>query len=337
MTHKFLRHRHVAPGCLAGAALLVVLCGFPQLAFSQGAGSAQWLAFNRAGAPNSNLQCFSPSDVNVSGGNLVLLTRAETATCSSIDLSRATYRYTSGFVAMRSFSFLYGTVDFRAKFGGGTNTGSWPTVWLADASCQASDPTGTDDHCNDQEIDIAEILDGDFAHVNQQIHVDHFTHNDGCTAPQTSNQFHVYQLVWTPGSLVFRIDGTTTCEISQLYVPHGAMYLKVSVFAGRHGGPVDDSSLPWTTLIDYVRIRQNNSVIFNDDFALGSTVLPCPPATVAPSLAALLKHALFSRIWRHRNAALASLSIAICLVAVFGIWLYRVRGSKITHPLRVGR
>ena len=78
---------------------------------------------------------------------------------------------------MRNFNFLYGTVEFRAKFGGGVGTGAWPTVWMEDASCQASDPTGTDERCNGQEIDIAEILNSDFTHINQQIHVDNFNHN----------------------------------------------------------------------------------------------------------------------------------------------------------------
>ena len=74
------------------------------------------------------------------------------------DLSLKIYRYTSGWVSMRNLNFLYGTVEFRAKFGGGANSGAWPVVWMEDASCQASDPTGTDDDCNGQEIDIAEIV-----------------------------------------------------------------------------------------------------------------------------------------------------------------------------------
>jgi beta-glucanase (GH16 family) len=238
--------------------------------------NSQWIAFNRAGAPGGDLQCFTSGNVSVSDGNLVLLTKAETATCSSFDLSSASHNYTSAFVMMRTFSFLYGTVEFRAKFGGGAGSGAWPAVWMADVSCHASDPTGTDDRCNEQEIDIAEILNSDFTHVNQQIHVDRFTHNDGCKAPTSdaSDNFHVYQLVWAPGSLVFKIDGTTTCTIAQSYVPNTPMYLKMTAFVGGFGGNVNNSSLPWKTVIDYVKVTQGSVVAFNDDFSHASTIEP---------------------------------------------------------------
>src|SRR5580700_56257 len=76
--------------------LLIALLGSFLLAQAQTAPNAPWIAFNRAGAPNSSLQCFTPSNVKVSDGNLVILTKADTATCSSFDLSSATYNYTSG-------------------------------------------------------------------------------------------------------------------------------------------------------------------------------------------------------------------------------------------------
>jgi beta-glucanase (GH16 family) len=264
--------------------LIVLLTSFVQ-ANGQSGLDSKWVAFDRAGAPNSKWQCFTPRNISVSGGNLVIAARVEAAKCSSFDLKPATYNYTSGFVSMRSFNFLYGTVEFRAKFGGGSNSGAWPTVWLSDASCQSSDPTGTDDKCNGQEIDIAEILDANFTHVNQQIHVDNLTHNDGCTAStsDTSQNFHVYQLVWSPGSfwspssVVFKIDGATTCTIAKKYVPNAPMYLKISMYVGGYGGLVKDSSLPWTTLIDYVKVTQGSRVVFEDDFNAQPTDQPPQP------------------------------------------------------------
>ena len=241
--------------------------------------AGQWISFNRAGAPNSNLQCYTPGNVGVSGGNLVVTTKSETASCASLDLAQTTYKYTSGFVSMRNFNFLYGTVEFRAKFGGGAGTGAWPIVWMEDASCQASDPTGTAGPCNGQEIDIAEILHGDFIHVNQQIHVNDQKQNDGCTAPaaDVSQNFHVYQLLWSPGSLVFKIDGATTCTISGKQVPNAPMYVKINNFVGDEGGPVNEASLPWTTLVDYIKVTQGLAVIFNDDFNAASTIEAAPP------------------------------------------------------------
>jgi len=247
--------------------LPVALLGLLTTARAQSGLSGQWVAFNRAGAGDSDLQCFTPSNVRVSHGSLVIETKIQAAACSSFDLAPAPRKYTSGFVAMRKFNFLYGTVEFRARFGGGFRTGAWPAVWMEDLSCQASDPDGTDDNCNQQEIDIAEILKSDFTHINQQIHVDNFTHNEGCTASvtDTSLNFHVYQLIWSPASLVFTIDGRTTCTITS-HVPNGAMYVKIDVNAGKEGGPPNDESLPWTTVIDYLKVIQGATVVFNDDF-----------------------------------------------------------------------
>jgi beta-glucanase (GH16 family) len=265
---------------LAYFSLFSVLLGHPAISASQTDVNGQWLAFNRAGAPNTNLQCFTPGNVSVSNGNLVITTRLESATCSSFDIAQAAHGYTSGYVSMRSFNFLYGTIEFRAKFGGGSGTGAWPVVWMYDAPCQASDPTGTDDPCTGQEVDIAEILNSDFAHVNQQIHVNNFKHNDGCTASTTdvSQNFHVYQLIWSAGSLLFKIDGATTCTIRGSYIPNVPMYVKINTFVGNSGGPVKNSSLPWTTLVDYVKVTQGSAVVFNDDFNLNATVQPAQPA-----------------------------------------------------------
>jgi beta-glucanase (GH16 family) len=226
---------------------------------------------------------------------------------------------------MRSFNFLYGTVEFRAKFGGGTGSGAWPVVWMADVSCQASDPNGTDDRCNGQEIDIAEILHGDFAHVNQEIHVDNFTHNDGCTASasDTSENFHVYQLTWSPGSLVFRIDGTTTCVIQQPYVPKAPMYVKVSVFAGEMGGPIKNKTLPWETLIDYVRVTQGGTVVFDDEFKEGSTIQPGPTGRFS-GLSVLY---WIPRLASRRRLAWAASALAACLLLAGAVITFRSRGA----------
>jgi beta-glucanase (GH16 family) len=302
--------------------LFMVLACFPLMARAQTV-DGQWIAFNRAGAPNEDLQCFTPRNVTVSGGSLLITTKSETASCSSFDLPYATYNYTSGFVSMRTFNFLYGTVEFRAKFGGGSRTGAWPVVWMADASCQASDPTGTDDRCNEQEIDIAEILNSDFTHVNQEIHVDHFAHNDGCTASTTdvSQNFHVYQLIWSAGSLAFKIDGATTCTISRSYVPSGPMYVKINNFVGGIGGSVNNGSLPWATLVDYVKVTQGPAVVFDDDFNLTATVQPAPPA---PASSYHPSQKSIPGTFRHRSLKV----LFICLVLVIAIttfWFYRNR------------
>ena len=83
-------------------------------------------------------------------------------------------------------------------------------------------------------------------------------------------------MTWSPGSLVFKIDGVTSCVIRQPYVPKSAMYLKVSVFAGAFRGPIKKATLPWETLIDYVKVTQGSTVVFDDEFNSGATIVPGP-------------------------------------------------------------
>jgi beta-glucanase (GH16 family) len=254
-----------------GTALFVLLGTALPACAQKTASDGQWIAFSRAGAPSSDLQCFTPANVRVFQGNLILDTKSQASTCGSFDLAPAAHPYTSGFVAMRNFHFLYGTVEFRARFGGGNRSGAWPAVWMADVSCQASDSDGTDDACNEEEIDIAEVLNSDFSHVNQQIHVDHFAYNDGCTASATATDFHVYQLTWSASSLVFQIDGQTTCTLFS-HIPKSPMYVKIDVNAGKLGGPVSAASLPWSTWIDYLKVTQGSTVLFQDEFDWKDTV-----------------------------------------------------------------
>lgn len=243
----------------------------------------QWLAYNRAGAPSEPSQCFASSQVGGGGGWVTLSAIARTTTCSSIDFpTGTTTSYLAGFMAMGTFNYLYGTLEYRAKFGpcqGGIcgGMGNWPIVWMADVSCQASDPTGTNGPCNNQEIDVSEFLNT-FTHVNQQIHVNNFTNNDQCTTalPDASVNWHVYDLVWSPGQLVWYIDGISTCTITQAYVPNAAMYVKVTSFVGGvGGGAITSTSFPWLINLDYLTICQGcigvnpptgGTQIFSDQF-----------------------------------------------------------------------
>ena len=252
--------------------------GSPQIVALSGTGtayatpglSANWIALNRAGADDSNNQCYAPSNATVNNA-LFLRTYLQKATCTSFDepISTTQYSYTSSNVAMRSFNFLYGTVEWRGKFGGGANSGLWGIVWMLDASCQASDPTGTDNSCNGQEIDLTEILHSDFTHINQQIHVNYEAHNDGCTATvsDASQNYHTYDLVWSVGSLIWKVDGTTTCTITRSYIPNAPMYVKLTNIVGAFGRTINNSTLPWSTEVDYVKVtEQNGRIIFYDTF-----------------------------------------------------------------------
>ena len=196
---------------------------------------------------NSEVQCFLPANVTEAGGYL-----GETV---KVDSSCAGFSYTSGAIQMRSYSFTYGRVDVRAKFAGGT--GPWPAIWLLGANCQpwrmyvnqcAWPQPGSD------EIDIAEILNSNHTVVHEQIHATAAAPSCDVRTTDVSLNWHVYTLIWAPGKLTFEIDGAVTCTMTQA-VPSHPMFLIINTsLGGTGGGTVVNSTLPQTTLVDYVRV-----------------------------------------------------------------------------------
>jgi beta-glucanase (GH16 family) len=216
--------------------------------------TAKWVALDRPGdASNSEQQCYSPSHVSQGGGLLTL--RTDVSTCPDGK------PYTSGAIQMRSFSFTYGTVEFRSKESGGQ--GTWPAEWLLGSNCQQTNVVSADNNppCNwpnpgSDEIDIAEIMGHNLNTVNQAIHSG--GNNDSCRAraSDVSENWHTYQLVWSPGSLVWKIDGVVTCSMTD-GVPSTPMFLIINTaVGGSGGGSVDASTLPQIHQVDYVRISK---------------------------------------------------------------------------------
>lgn len=216
----------------------------------------QWTAMNRPGdASNNEAQCYQPANVAVANGSLSITARAQSAVCNG-----ATYGYTSGMVQWSNFSFLYGTVEIRAKLAGGQ--GPWPALWLLGTDCQQQnvtlDPNGP---CNwpatgSDEIDIADVLYGNHTSFYQWIHSN--ATNAGCipTTTDVSQNWHTYRLDWAPGSLVWLIDGVTTCTMTT-GVPSTPMFLMLNVAVGGNGGgAITPSTLPQTAAIDYVKVTQ---------------------------------------------------------------------------------
>ncbi len=220
-----------------------------------------WTALNRQGDQgDGEEECYNPSQVSISNGNLVITSIAQTTTCGDRDNSPSQFPYLSGMVQWTSFNFTYGTVEFRAKMAGGQ--GTWPAVWMLGANCQTTSILSAENTgCNwpqpgSDEIDITEIKGGALTMVWQNV----ISGNSGfqtCepTATAVSENFHVYQLVWAPGSLIWKIDGTQTCQFAN-NIPSTPMFLIINTAMGGAGGSVNPSTLPQTMSIDYVKVTQ---------------------------------------------------------------------------------
>ena len=220
--------------------------------------SSQWFALDVYSDVNSEAECYKPSQVAIVPGTGLV----ETAIVQSVSCNGHTLPYTSGAIVMAPpFTFLYGTVEFKAKVAG--CTGCWPAIWMLGHLCQPSAPTiynaNTCDWPNPgaDEIDITELLDSNFTSVNQQIHTAGSNAGGRAATTDTSKNFHVYDLVWSPGTLVWKIDGVITQTVTNSFVPSHPMYLIINLaMGGSGGGGVNNSTLPSSTVVEYVKVTQ---------------------------------------------------------------------------------
>jgi len=214
--------------------------------------TTNWVALNRPGdSSNNELQYFLPSNVTLSNGLLNIT--------SKVDSSQTGYSYTSGMIQWKSFNFTYGTIEVRAKMAGGQ--GTWPTIWLLGYNCQQSNINSADNvspcswpDAGSEEIDIAEIKGAELTTVWNNLIRAGNVYTCTPTTTDVSNNWHVYSLVWAPGSLTWKIDGATTCQTSS-NVPTTPLFLLISTaIGGNGGGTVNNSTLPQTLSVDYVRV-----------------------------------------------------------------------------------
>ena len=224
--------------------------------FTSGTLSADWTILNRPGdSSNNELECYTPNNVAIVGGVLQLT--------AQVDSSCQGYNYTSGTVQWTSFNYTYGTIEIRAKMAGGQ--GTWPALWFLGHNCQTTNITSADNvpPCNwpalgSDEIDLVEIMKGSVTYYNPQVHS--AGNSPECLIgplADVSQNWHVYKTTWSAGQLVFNVDGgAQTCTISS-NVPTTPMFLIMNVAVGGFGGgTVNNSTLPQTMSIDYVKVTQ---------------------------------------------------------------------------------
>ncbi len=230
--------------------------------------TAKWTVPDEEGDTSNNEQeCYKPANVTVSGGSLILTSKALSApaACKNHNQGTTNYSYTSGLAQWRTFTLLYGVVEFRAKTP--ATSGQWPAIWLLGASCQSSSfPVINNlgcqwpaDSLSSAEIDILEQF-GSPSQNNMMIHNgsnpgDDSFHN-GCylnLSYNTSAGFHTYKLIWEPGKATWQIDGVTLCT-STSHVPAHPMFLRINLAVGGGGGVIDKNGFPQTLQVDYVRV-----------------------------------------------------------------------------------
>lgn len=177
---------------------------------------------------------------------------------------RPTIAYTSGSIETRGkFDFRYGRIDVRARLPQGQ--GVWPAIWTLGSK-------GRHPACG--EIDIMEYVWSSPQTVWSTLHfpgreqIPTSQRSGGHTGPDVQDgAFHLYTMEWDSDKMVFSFDGKPyyTYPIDRANQPDGSNpfrqphYIKLNLALGsvhNWGGELDDTILPQTFEVDYVRVYQ---------------------------------------------------------------------------------
>lgn len=156
--------------------------------------------------------------------------------------------YTSGVLTTYGkFKMKYGYVEIRAKMPKGQ--GLWPAFWMLNHY----------DNGNEPEIDIMEFLGRETDTVYQVYHSR--SGKSGTLeyeGPDFTSGYHTFAVDWSPGKLVFYVDGKETNRYESGNVSDEDMYIIVNLaLGGSWGGEVDGSTpFPARYSIDYIRAYQ---------------------------------------------------------------------------------
>ena len=181
----------------------------------------------------------------------------------------------SSLTTRRSFSFLYGRLEVRAKIP--TGGGAWPAIWLLGKDMPWPS-------CG--EIDVMEYYRiKDVPHIlanaawgnNQQysavwdskaVPFSHFTEKDS----RWAEKFHIWRMDWNAEAIRIYLDDELLNEIPLSQTVNGSIgqhlnpfmrpqYLLLNLaIGGDNGGRIDDGAMPMRYEIDYVRVYQQDGM-----------------------------------------------------------------------------
>ena len=161
-------------------------------------------------------------------------------------------------------SWTYGYFEARLRVPGGR--GTWPAFWMMPKNYTAWPLDG--------EIDIMEYVGYRPNVVQSSIHTQAYNHVQGTEKTATKaiqnaeTEFHIYAVEWTAGYIKGFVDGEEYFRFDNdgkgdkhTWPFDAPFYLKLNLaWGGDWGGSqgVDESKLPATYEIDYVRVYQKN-------------------------------------------------------------------------------
>ncbi|MBD3616814.1 MAG: glycoside hydrolase family 16 protein [Gracilimonas sp.] len=235
--------------------------------------------FNTTGSPNSNNWTYDIGHGNSGWGNNEVQyytdesknVRIENGMLI-IDALKENNEWTSARIktqGLKTFKFV--TVKVRAKLPAGS--GTWPAIWMLGSNITEIGWPASG------EIDIMEHVGKDPGMIHSALHTPSSygnTQNTGqMEVPDFSEEFHVYEAVWTPGSITFKIDGESfytynpSTKDADTWPFHDDFFIILNVAMGGNWGSdteyetsglkngIDPNIDHARMIVDYVRVYKN--------------------------------------------------------------------------------
>jgi len=206
----------------------------------------KWTALDQPSPRNNELEYYTPEDVYLSNGSLVI--RSQKRAYKGL-------QYTSGLVnSTGKFSTTYGRWEIRAKIPYGN--GLWPAHWLMGVT-----------NCwpVNGEIDIMENLGQETHtiygtyHWGPSCNENHSSGGNFKSTASLSSDFHIYAVEWEENTIRFYVDNSMYHYVngtSSLKIPTWNQYWILNTAIGGAWPVPPDGSTVWPQyhLIDYVRV-----------------------------------------------------------------------------------
>lgn len=196
---------------------------------------------------NNELEYYTsrPDNAIVQGGVLKITAKVESYMGSSYTSARL--------LSHGKFDFTYGHVDIRAMLPAGI--GTWPALWMlgSDENTVAWPACG--------EIDIMEQKGSQLNTIYGTLHYPGHSGANGNSATTTisnsTTQFHIYSVDWSPSAVKLSVDGTvfqTVANSPGLPFNLNFFFIMNVAMGGNFTGPVDPNFTSATMQVDYIRV-----------------------------------------------------------------------------------
>lgn len=197
---------------------------------------------------NNEKQYYQAANATVANGNLVITAKKQTVGSNLYTSARLK---TAG-----KREFTYGKIEARIKLPLGQ--GLWPAFWMLGANI------GTVGWPKCGETDIMEHINTE----NKTYGTIHWYNNGnasyGGNTTTTPSSYHVYAVEWDRAAIRWYVDGVKFHEANILNSINGTdefhkpffILLNMAVGGNWPGQTIDDSKLPASMYVDYVRVYQ---------------------------------------------------------------------------------